>query len=110
MTYRNEKLRRYVASMPCVHCGSIDVQAAHRNQGKGIGIKASDGLLAAICWREHARIDQGKDLTRAERRFVLDRYIVDTFRMAEMRADLDAGLMDEWRQELEKAGLLEVSA
>lgn len=110
MTFRSEKLRRYVSSLPCVHCGSIDVQAAHRNQGKGMGLKASDGLLAALCWREHARIDQGKDLTRAERRFVLDHYIVETFRRAEMRGDLESALMDEWRQELAKVGLLEVTA
>lgn len=36
MIFRSEKLRRYVSSMTCVHCGSIDVQAAHRNQSKGM--------------------------------------------------------------------------
>ena len=109
MIFRSEKLRRYVAGMTCVHCGSIDVQAAHRNESKGMGLKASDGLLAAICWREHARIDQGKDLSRDERRALMDRYIVETFRRAEIRRDIDPQLLGQWRHELEKTGLLEVA-
>ena len=106
MTFRSEKLRRYVASMSCVHCGSIDVQAAHRNQSKGMGLKASDGLLAALCWREHARIDQGKDLTRDERRALMDSYIVRTFQRAQVRRDLEPELLAKWEAELRKAGML----
>lgn len=106
MTFRSEPLRRYVASLPCVHCGSIDVQAAHRNQGKGMGLKVSDGLIAALCWREHARIDQGRDLSRDERRALMDAYIRRTFRRAEMRGDIDGVLLEKWRAELAIAGLL----
>ena len=109
MIFRSEPLRRYVASMACVHCGAIDVQAAHRNQSKGLGLKVSDGLIAALCVREHTRIDQGKDLSRGERRDLMDFYIVRTFKRAEMRGDLDADLLAEWRRELEKAGMLEVA-
>lgn len=107
MIFRSEKLRRYVASMTCVHCGSIDVQAAHRIQSRGMGLKASDGLLAALCWREHARIDQGKDLTRDERRALMDDYILKTFHRAQMRRDLDPRLLAQWEAELRKAGMLE---
>jgi hypothetical protein len=109
MIFRSEPLRRYVASMACVHCGSLNVQAAHRNFGKGLGLKVSDGLIAALCVREHTRIDQGKDLSRAERRELMDTYIVRTFKRAEMRGDLDADLLAAWRGELEKAGMLEVA-
>ena len=106
MIFRSEKLRRYVAAMTCVHCGAIDTQAAHRNLGKGMALKASDGLLAALCWREHARIDQGKDMTRDERRELMDAYIVRTFRRAQIRRDLDHELLAKWESELHKAGLL----
>jgi len=107
MTFRSEKLRRYVASMHCVHCGSIDVQAAHRNQSKGMGIKASDGLIAALCWSEHARLAQGKSLSRAERRALLDHYILRTFQRAEMLREVAPELMAQWREEMANAGLVE---
>lgn len=107
MKFRSEKLRRYVASMSCVHCGAIDVQAAHRNQSKGMGLKASDGLLAALCWREHARIDQGKDLLRDERRALMDDYILRTYQRAEALRELQPDLLAQWRAELNKAGMLE---
>ena len=110
MTFRSEALRRYVACMPCVHCGSIDVQAAHRNQGKGMGLKVSDGLIAALCWREHSRIDSGRDLSRDERRALMDAYIRRTFRRAELRGDVPPALLQRWRSELERAGLLGVAA
>ena len=68
--YRNEKLRRAVATLPCQICGKHGTQASHSNQlrdGKGLGIKAPDYRIAALCPECHADIDQGKDLTKAER-------------------------------------------
>ena len=68
--YRNEKLRRAVAALPCQICGRHGTQASHSNQlrdGKGMGIKAHDYRIAALCPECHADIDQGKDLTKAER-------------------------------------------
>jgi hypothetical protein len=46
------------------------VVAAHSNQmrdGKGRSIKAHDYRIAALCFKCHYEIDQGKDLSRAER-------------------------------------------
>ena len=59
--------------MPCQHCGIEDgtVCAAHSNDskhGKGMGQKASDACIAALCHRCHGTLDQGKDLTKEERR------------------------------------------
>jgi hypothetical protein len=71
--YRNEKLRRAVASLPCQaeDCGiEGQTQASHSNQlrdGKGMGIKAHDYRLAALCVTCHHNIDQGRDLSRSER-------------------------------------------
>jgi hypothetical protein len=44
--------------------------AAHSNQlkdGKGKGIKASDALIAALCYTCHMEIDQGSKLSKQER-------------------------------------------
>lgn len=69
--YRNEKLRRAVASLPCQNCGlEGSTQASHSNQlsdGRGIGHKTSDAMLAALCNRCHYEIDYGKDMTREEK-------------------------------------------
>ena len=35
--------------------------------GKGRGLKAHDYRIAALCFKCHYEIDQGKDLSRAER-------------------------------------------
>jgi hypothetical protein len=45
-------------------------QAAHANwgvYGKGMGQKAHDCFVAALCIRCHAELDQGKNLTSDER-------------------------------------------
>lgn len=62
----------------CVLCGSYGVQAAHRNEGKGAGMKTSDCLTAALCIPCHSGIDQGKTMTREEKRALMDRAIVLT--------------------------------
>jgi hypothetical protein len=68
--YRNPKLLRLLNSLPCAHCGADDgtVVAAHRNEGKGMGMKVSDALVAPLCYTCHKNLDQGKDMTREERR------------------------------------------
>jgi len=46
------------------------VVAAHSNQqrdGKGMGIKAHDYRIAALCYTCHADIDQGKTLGKQEK-------------------------------------------
>lgn len=79
-TFRSEAWLRAVRSIPCVHCGAVQVQAAHRNEDKSMSSKTDDALAASLCPSEHARIDQGRDLSRDERRALMDRYIVLTLR------------------------------
>lgn len=79
MTFRSEKLRRLVAELPCQRCAGFGrTQAAHRNRGKGMGMKVSDAMLAALCDDCHTEIDQGKDLSRSERLAEMDAAIVET--------------------------------
>ena len=47
---RDEFYRRWVASLPCAHCGIEGYsQAAHGDQGKGMGIKSSDDTCYPAC-------------------------------------------------------------
>lgn len=62
----------------CVRCGAFGVQAAHRNEGKGMGQKTSDCLTAALCPVCHAEIDHGRTMTKDERRAELNDAIVKT--------------------------------
>lgn len=63
----------------CVLCGKFGTQVAHRNEGKGMGLKVQDHLCAALCPECHHDIDNGNRLDRAERRALMDRAIVRTF-------------------------------
>lgn len=70
--YRNSKLLKAVATLPCQHCGIEDgtTVAAHSNQlrdGKGRGLKAHDYRVATLCFRCHAELDQGSKLNKSER-------------------------------------------
>jgi hypothetical protein len=72
-TFRSDKWLRAVAALPCVLCYREGAtQAAHRNEGKGMGIKTHDCWTAALCVDCHADIDQGKGITREERRQRMD--------------------------------------
>lgn len=76
-----------IRECPCGHCGAQDgtVVAAHRNEGKGMGVKVSDALIAPLCFTCHSALDQGKDLERDERRRMWDRaYIKGMQYMIEM--------------------------
>ena len=77
--HSSEAWRRAVAEIPCVFCGA-PAQAAHRNAGKGLSLKTDDCLCAALCPTHHSEIDQGKSMTREQRRAEMDRAIVLTLR------------------------------
>jgi len=68
---RSPELLRNAREIPCQRCGIDDgtVVAAHTNWqgGKGRGIKADDNLIASLCYKCHCQIDQGSQLTKAER-------------------------------------------
>lgn len=68
--FRSEALRRAVADLECVNCGrERNSQAAHANLGKGMGIKASDARIAALCAELcHPMLDQSGAMTKEERR------------------------------------------
>lgn len=73
MIYRNKKLLEIVRQSPCQHCETEDgtIVAAHSNQlrdGKGRSIKAHDYRIAALCYKCHMELDQGKSLSRDDRR------------------------------------------
>ena len=73
MTYRSKALLRACRYLPCQICGAEDgtVVAAHSNQqrdGKGMGHKAADYRIAALCSQCHAEIDQGIGYTKELRR------------------------------------------
>jgi CRISPR/Cas system-associated protein Cas10 (large subunit of type III CRISPR-Cas system) len=69
---RSKKLLKAVASLRCQHCGNTEgVQASHSNwaeHGKGRSIRASDIYIAALCLRCHFEVDQGRDLTKEQRK------------------------------------------
>ena len=72
MNYRNLKLLKLAKDAPCMNCGIMDdtIVAAHSNQlrdDKGVGIKSHDYRIAYLCSMCHARIDNGKELSREER-------------------------------------------
>ena len=70
--YRNKKLLEIVRESPCQHCGIQDntIVAAHSNQlrdGKGRGLKCNDYRIAALCYRCHSDLDQGRSLSKDQR-------------------------------------------
>lgn len=78
-TYRSDKWLRAVASLDCVLCGiSGQSQAAHINRDKGMGIKTHDCWTASLCVTCHSEIDQGKELSREERRARMDMAVLLT--------------------------------
>lgn len=80
-TFRSDRWLRAVASLPCVLCYREDrTQAAHRNEGKGMGIKTHDCWTAALCVECHHEIDQGKTMTRDEKRARMDVAILLTIK------------------------------
>lgn len=80
MTYRNRRLLDLAHRVTecqvripgvCEGHSSHGCEPAHSNQqrhGKGMGNKAADYMHAASCHACHAELDQGRSLSRAERR------------------------------------------
>lgn len=84
---RSETYRRAVASLPCAICGVHGYsQAAHANQGKGMGMKACDLTCFPACGPRpgiqgcHAALDQGALFTKAVRRELEPVWAADTQR------------------------------
>lgn len=69
---RDKAWLKAVASLDCQRCGtSGQTQAAHANwgvYGKGMGMKAHDCFVAALCQTCHFAIDQGATLSGEARR------------------------------------------
>lgn len=73
MKYENPQLLALAQFAPhCMGCGKHnegDVVPAHRNEGKGAGLKNPDFMWAALCTLKcHYELDQGSKWTREERR------------------------------------------
>lgn len=80
-TFRSEAWRRAVASLPCAWCmRDGPSQAAHRNQSKGMGLKAPDCWTFPLCPECHREFDQGRSLTREQRRELADQWVIETVR------------------------------
>ena len=82
---RDKAYRRWVASLPCAHCGlEGHSQAAHADQGKGLGIKASDTECFPLCADRpgvrgcHSIIGSSGIFSRDERRDLEQRYVART--------------------------------
>lgn len=82
---RSESYRRWVASLPCIACGIEGYsQAAHANQGKGLGMKVSDLRTFPLCAPHgfhmgcHAQFDMTLGMTKAERRKLEAEYVERT--------------------------------
>lgn len=54
---RDEKHRRFIASLPCCNCGGDRVQAAHIRfqNGGGMGLKPCDSQCVPLCCDCHAK-------------------------------------------------------
>jgi hypothetical protein len=67
-----KRLYGHIASLPCSWCWVEGrTQVAHSNQlqdGKGRGIKSYPWRVAALCVECHTELDQGKNLSKVERR------------------------------------------
>lgn len=74
---RSKPLLEACREIPCQHCGIDDgsVCGAHSNQqrhGKGRSIKASDVFCASLCFKCHANLDQGSEMTKSARESMWD--------------------------------------
>ncbi|GAB3484342.1 DUF1364 family protein [Azotobacter salinestris] len=84
--YRSSKWLAAVRKIEnCVLCGAYGVQAAHLNEGKGMGMKTDDALTAALCPACHHELDNGNKLSREERREILRKAVLDTIALLARR-------------------------
>lgn len=69
MNAEEKRWREAVVSLEyCVLCGRYGVEWSHSNQSRGMSQKADPCDTAALCGVCHYAIDNGKDMTQAERR------------------------------------------
>lgn len=83
--WRCEAYLRAVASLPCAHCRIEGrSQAAHSDQGKGMGIKAPDSTAVPLCADMagrrgcHSLLGASGVFTQSQRRTLEKRYIGET--------------------------------
>jgi len=81
--YRNRKLLDLARDQRCVMCHAEDgtVVAAHSNlqdHGKGMGIKAHDGMSAWLCSMCHSHYDTGGLMSRQDRNEFIYKAILRT--------------------------------
>ena len=62
----------------CALCHAFGVQVAHRDYGKGMGLKTSPWMVAPLCPKCHGELTDGKQYSRDEKRAFMDRAIVQT--------------------------------
>lgn len=88
ITHRSEALRKSAQGESCVACGREDgtVVWAHRNEGKGMGLKQHDLLGLYLCQACHSWYDQGKADRDEKRRFFEEHYPATMARVAEKLA------------------------
>jgi hypothetical protein len=84
MTFRSRKLLDLARDQACVMCGRQDgtIVAAHSNlleHGKGMGMKAHDGMAAWLCNKCHAELDQGSKMSADQRRDLILTAICRTY-------------------------------
>lgn len=72
------KLKRGASGAPCMNCHANDgtTVAAHRNEGKGMGLKVPDYLVIYLCKCCHFDYDNGKTMSLQERREFFNRIYV----------------------------------
>lgn len=79
--WRSEKHRRNVAGLHCINCGVQGrTQAAHANFNKGMGTKACDSQLMALCVDCHRFHDSGGLFTNKAERWAAEAVLVDLTR------------------------------
>lgn len=89
LTAKEKRWQRAVLDLEfCTLCGRFGVQWAHRNQGKGMGLKVSPDQTAALCPPCHHEIDNGRDMLRDERRALMDKAISRTRELLIQRGTL----------------------
>lgn len=92
----DEKYRRWVASLPCMHCGiEGHSQAAHGDYGKGMGFKTSDDTCYPACGPHfaesemvvgcHYLIGTAGNYAKGQRRGLESRYAAQTRALWEER-------------------------
>jgi len=62
----------------CVITGHHGIQVAHRDFGKGMGLKTAPWMTAALWHELHRELTDGTQYNRDEKRALMDRAIVNT--------------------------------